>query len=670
MKRLSILILVILLGCNFAGCSKADKESQPGATNIGKSQNKKPQNQQASASKALVTKDDTLIKGHNAPILRAVDIRGQEIDFEKFISEKPSLIIAFFFSVESGVDVASKLKLLNVRYPQELRIVAVGVGEEEEALKMFADKYRIDYFVVDDNKVQDAAWLKEIKTSPLTIFVAPEGDLKILKVLRGGDVHKARLIQGVAENFMNRGDPDKAVAIADIAKTQNEEGAAETKGYALAFAGKLDEAEAEFGAIDSKTGLARVALERGDYDNAIGLAGQSDSSDGYADTIKAEALMRSGKLDEAAETFKSASLKKAEDWQYSEAANGMGRVKQEQGDVDGAIQDYQKAVELDHYNVVALSNEGSAHRQKGDLKTATQVLERAQTRRADDDMVVMMLNQVKQEMKNANDIKRGELIRAQIKDLVARAKELKAQGTDKAVDEWTTRPLIMAFLPGGGGGEVLFPRAGTDVVLRREMEVRLQGDDRVTVVEREMLDKLLQELQLGSSELVDPNTQTHLGRVLSANMLGFVEFGQTGSDILMYIRIIDTETTGIVAQVRKNIKSTKKINSLVDSVVADLLNKIVDDVRLQGLIADAESDDAVMINLGQSSGINKGQKFVVIEEGEPIEVGGKVIAHRQRKVAEIEVTEVEEAYSICKVSKKRDNIKLAKDMKIKEPSKK
>lgn len=614
-------------------------------------------------------------KGQPAPMLKARDIRGQEVDLAKIIAErktstKPYLIIELFFSVATGKDVAAKLKLLNARYPDELRIIAIGLDEEEAALKSFADSFGIEYFLVSPTTIEDPAWVEQVKDSPLTIFIAPEKERTILKAFRGGDVHKARLINGVAVNFMNQGRSKEAEVIADLAKAQNEDGSAEIKGYILAAAGKLDDAEKEFGAIGSKTGMARVALERGNYETAIQLASQADPKDGYAQTIQAQALMRSGKLDEAAKVFESAAYSTAEDWQYSETANGMGRLKQEQGDFDAALTHYGKAVDLQHYNVVALSNEGAIHREKGDLAKASEVLEKAQSRRGDDSLSAMMLEQVRNELRNANDVKRGELIRKQIKDLVGRWEELKAAGKDKPVDEWTTRPLIIAFLPGRNVTSVFFPRAGTDVVLRRELETRLHDDERITVVEREMLDALLQELQLGSSELADPNTQTQLGKVLSANMLSFVEFGQAGADTIMYLRVVNTETTGIITQLSRNLKGTTDLRALVDGVAGELLSKIIDDTRLQGLIADAASEDAIMINLGQSSGIQEGQRFMVIEEGDPIEVGGKIIAHRQNKVAELQVTEVQDTYALCKVVQKKDDVVLAKNMKIKEPAKK
>jgi len=103
-------------------------------------------------------------------------------------------------------------------------------------------------------------------------------------------------------------------------------------------------------------------------------------------------------------------------------------------------------VAIDPLNVVALSNEGAAHREKGDLQKATEVLEKAKTVR-DDELVTLMLQQVQQELKEANDVKRGELIRAQINDLRERYDALKAAGKDKPIDEWTSPPLVLAFLP-------------------------------------------------------------------------------------------------------------------------------------------------------------------------------------------------------------------------------
>jgi hypothetical protein len=183
----------------------------------------------------------------------------------------------------------------------------------------------------------------------------------------------------------------------------------------------------------------------------------------------------------------------------------------------------------------------------------------------------------------------------------------------------------MAFLPSSDQTPVFFERAGTEMVLQRELEARLQEDGRATVVEREMLDQLLQELNLGTSELASADTQKRLGQVLSAGLLGFLNFGQVGRDKMMYLRVVDTETTRIVMQVSQPVNEDQPL-TVVDQVKDALLEKVATGQELKGLIAEATP------------------------------------------VAKITVSQVEPEYAICTVTNKREGETIAKEMKIKSDS--
>jgi len=606
-------------------------------------------------------------KGQEVPAFTATDVRGNQVNLDDIVQAKPDLVILFFFTTRTGEEIAVKLRRLDMIYGQDkgkLRIAAIGWQEDEDALEQFAEDLKIKYYVLKDN--DDLQRYGPLPGLPLTFIVSQQKIL--LKALTGSGEAEADLITDVAQTYLRMGKPEETrVLTAEAVEAgEDEKTARNVNGFALTSQGKLDEAQAEFGAIDSKEGLAKVALERGQYDEAVAIADEAGDDNGYAQTVKGVAQMRAGKLDDAATTLEASAAKPATDWQKAEAQNGLGRVRHEQGDVDAALAGYEQAVAIDPLSVTALSNAGAAHRQNGELQKAAQVLEKAQGIR-DDDLVVVMLEQIRRELKQAEDVKRGELIRAQIADLRERYEALKAAGRDKPIDEWTTPPIVVAFLPTASSQGVFFDRAGMDVALRREVEARLHQAQTVRVVEREVLDKLLQELNLGTSELVDQNTQLQLGKVLSARMLGFIDFGRIGPDAMLYLRLVDTETTSLAAQLTRNIDRFPSIPALVDDVVREISRNVVNNRRLQGLIADATDEDAVLINLGAQHGVQPGQRFNVIEKGAPIEAGGKVLGHREKTVALLEVTDVEDGYAVCKVTKKNEGAQLANGMKIKQP---
>ncbi|MBI2435227.1 MAG: hypothetical protein HYV26_20410 [Candidatus Hydrogenedentes bacterium] len=186
----------------------------------------------------------------------------------------------------------------------------------------------------------------------------------------------------------------------------------------------------------------------------------------------------------------------------------------------------------------------------------------------------------------------------------------------------------------------------------------------MSVVERQMLDQLLQELNLGTSEIASADTQKRLGQVLSAGTFGFINFGSAGPDKMIYLRAVDTESTRIVFQSSAKVDEDKPLD-VVDKLTQELLEKLTANRELKGVIAEASADDAIIISLGAKHGVAEGQEFTVVEEGEPITANGRVIAHRQNPIAKIAVTQLEPDYAICKLVNKKDGAVLAKDMKIK-----
>ena len=601
-----------------------------------------------------------LRRGTPAPDIRAVDIAGQSVDLDAIMAENPYLVIVYCFSPAVGEDLAARLQGLQMRYGREkLQVIALGIEQDEEALQAFARRLGIRYHIVNATQLEDSAWLQTVRQFPMTLFVETTETRRIDQILAGDGLYTASLLTEIAETLF-RQRREEALEIVEEAISEGDDRAArELRGYILASDGKLDDAEEEFGSLESHLGLAKVALSRGEFERAITLADQA-GDDPYAAAIKAEALARLGKIDDAATTVATASTEEAaRPWQAAEIANSRGRVKHQLGDIDGAVSEYRVAREIDGYGVKPLSNEAVALREQGHLEEAEQLLAQAQ-RVSDDDLVATLLLQVRDEREAANDLRRQELIRTQIQSLSKRYRELKEEGLHEPADAWSTRPLTLALLP--GRHDVFFERAGTDIALQRGLEARLQADPRVQVLERTMLEYLLQELELGASELADPNTQQVLGQVLAAQYLGFVDYAQVGADPVAYVRLVDTETTALAMQTSQPVR-IDTLENAAQNIVERILAETADSRELRGLVADV-TDDIVMVNIGSKHGAALGQRFDVFTDGDPIEVGGRTIAHRQNTIGRIEITDVEEDYSLAEIVVLRENAAIEPEMKI------
>lgn len=594
-------------------------------------------------------------RGSEAPVFRAVDIHNQTVDLAEEISKEPDPLILFFFTPDHGRELAQRLREVHGKLA---KVIAVGLKADADALRQFAEELNISYYVVQDSpEVNADALYGPFRVLPMTLFIT--SDKTVVKVISGGGEGQANVITRIAETHLQKArsaadDAQRAAKAAaareaaQLAVAQQEEAddARAIVGYAHAAEGKLDEAEQAFDAIGSTEGKAYVALERGELAHAAELA--SAAGTGYAEAVRGKALMRMGKLDEASAAFDAAIGKEADDWQLSEALTGRGRLRQQAGDTEAALQDYGQAVALDAFNVTALSNTGDALRGAGDLEAAAQVIGKARARGVEDELMAMMLRQIQEDLQARNDAARAEMIREQVKSLEQRYREQRQEGVDRPEDEWTSPPLVVAFLLGDVATQAFFERAGTDVVVRREISAQVDADPRVQVVDREMIGRLLEELDLGSSELADPNTQLQLGRLLAARMLGFVDFAQAGSDTTMFVRLVNTETTAIDAQVVQGLTQTADYGSVVQETVASLLAAMKQKYPLQGLVASVEGGE-ILINLGEPHGVRAGDEFAVLKGGATVEVGGRKLQRPMTEVATIRVTAVEGDLSVCEL---------------------
>ena len=130
-----------------------------------------------------------------------------------------------------------------------------------------------------------------------------------------------------------------------------------------------------------------------------------------------------------------------------------------------------------------------------------------------------------------------------VKDLAERYRSQKDR-QPKVEDTWTSSPMVLSFIDIQEKG-IMPERDGFSEVFTSELSSMLNGSGRVRVVERVLLDRLLSELNLGSSDLADPETKLKLGRVLAARLIGTGSLMHMPQGALLSLRLIDSETTEI-----------------------------------------------------------------------------------------------------------------------------
>ncbi len=203
----------------------------------------------------------------------------------------------------------------------------------------------------------------------------------------------------------------------------------------------------------------------------------------------------------------------------------------------------------------------------------------------------------------------------------------------------------------------------------------LVKSDKFIVIERDKMDKIIQEQKLQQSGIIDPMTAVKLGQILGleAIVVGAVtQFGvkKEGSDYLLAqskqqvaevsvdIRVIDVQTGQVIlADSGKGITKSKKASflgmgtrggydeTLEGEALRAAIVKFVDNISNQlnkkpwsATIADAYGDE-IYINAGSNSNINIGLKLSCYKQGKEIRdpKSNLIIGYREEYLGDFEV---------------------------------
>ena len=98
----------------------------------------------------------------------------------------------------------------------------------------------------------------------------------------------------------------------------------------------------------------------------------------------------------------------------------------------------------------------------------------------------------------------------------------------------------------------------------------LQKNETVTVVERKKLVAILEELSLGSSDIVSAGTRLNLGRLTGADYLVFGSYVKAGSQIMLSARLVNSRS-GVIIKSNNVFGPGKEIDKLALSLSEKLL---------------------------------------------------------------------------------------------------
>lgn len=156
-----------------------------------------------------------------------------------------------------------------------------------------------------------------------------------------------------------------------------------------------------------------------------------------------------------------------------------------------------------------------------------------------------------------------------------------AAPVDRANDP---RPGIAVFRFDNGGsfGKNKQDLEDLRVGMQQMLLTELSMNPNLRIVERGALQEVLNELDLGASGRVDPNTAARVGKLIGARYLVFGSFVDLDRDFNLNARIVDGETGEII-----NAQRVRDKRENMYDLVVDLADKLARDVRLPPLPAAA-----------------------------------------------------------------------------------
>ncbi len=501
--------------------------------------------------------------GHTAPKFSLSDLKGEKLELADLVAHP--MVILYFFDVESQPSQEGLLSLdrMAKKFPKE-RMQVWGITQSSRPkVNHFVKQTQLMFPTLLDNKNVSDLYNAQV-VLPTVCILGP--GLRVLEHIQGGGKSTEIMLVRLAETELRRKKFALAKALSQEAEKKNPSNleARMIKGYAALKGGNLKEAEMTFkdmagrkgkGEILGKEGLAGVAARKGQNEKALQLAKEVEKKApdrAYVHVVKGNIYSSKNKRKEAETEYRKAVQKKSGTrFQKAVAHNQLGRLNASAGDYQSARKLFDQAVEIDPYYIEATSNKGRTYEKEAKWSHALDAYRQVLAVDKHDVFAAVLAKKVQERLSLQNNVEKKKRMDKLIQTLSERYRSHKSR-KDVVDDTWTSRPMILTFMNFQEKGG-LTERDGLSAVLTSQLTDKLNSSRRAQVVERILVEKLLEELNIGTSELADQDTALRLGRVLAAKLIGTGSLIYLPSGTLLSLWLIDTETTALPKVITRQI---------------------------------------------------------------------------------------------------------------------
>jgi hypothetical protein len=167
---------------------------------------------------------------------------------------------------------------------------------------------------------------------------------------------------------------------------------------------------------------------------------------------------------------------------------------------------------------------------------------------------------------------------------------------------------ILSFEERGG----LSHRAGETEALLNSLLYRLKEPTRVRIVDRLLLEQVLQELDLGTGKLADNAFSLKIGRILSARLIGHGSVYRDNKSVQVNLRFIETETTALKMALTETFPRGAKIDEMAARLADAILAEMNANYPLRGEVVGVEPPGNAVLNIGREVGLEANSLFNVL----------------------------------------------------------
>jgi hypothetical protein len=178
----------------------------------------------------------------------------------------------------------------------------------------------------------------------------------------------------------------------------------------------------------------------------------------------------------------------------------------------------------------------------------------------------------------------------------------------------------------------------------------LVNQERFSLVERTELNKILRELKLSQTELVDPATAARVGKIAAADGMLLGAVTETPQALEVFARFVDVETSVVLAAVDVYGEDIKL------STLKTLMEGLAWKVRrffplVEGVILDIEGK-VITIDLNSEHGIKEQMKLILFREGKKLKDlrTGKIWKKPAKRLGEARLTAVGDVDELSEAS--------------------